>query len=430
MFRLLFISGPARRLAKNSLWMVISRFGAQGLAAVFTILIARRLGSAGFGAYAFIAAIIFIGNALTTFGTDMLIIREIAAQNDMSRLPASLALQLILSILIIVSAWLFGASIPNQSVETITALKIYSLSLIPLAFFTVFTIALRGKQRMDAYMLLNLTIAALQIAVVLLPKFNLITLSVFLLSIQMLAALLAGAICFQMLPGFWRIWGFHLENTWAVVKAAAPIALLVLLGMAYQKLSIILLSAMGGPVETGIYSAAARVVEASKMVHLAVFAALYPALAQGLALQDAYSSSALLHVASTYLKYLLTGAAIITFTLFAFARPLMALLYGQEFAASTNVLRIVAWTLIPFTINSYLTLTLLASRQEKKIARALMASLFGLLVLNLWWIPAHGSEGSAWATLVAESIQSIALLAQVSAHIFIKGARNEFSELF
>ena len=299
MFRLLFISGPARRLAKNSLWMVISRFGAQGLAAVFTILIARRLGSAGFGAYAFIAAIIFIGNALTTFGTDMLIIREIAAQNDMSRLPASLALQLILSILIIVSAWLFGASIPNQSVETITALKIYSLSLIPLAFFTVFTIALRGKQRMDAYMLLNLTIAALQIAVVLLPKFNLITLSVFLLSIQMLAALLAGAICFQMLPGFWRIWGFHLENTWAVVKAAAPIALLVLLGMAYQKLSIILLSAMGGPVETGIYSAAARVVEASKMVHLAVFAALYPALAQGLALQDAYSSSALLHVAST-----------------------------------------------------------------------------------------------------------------------------------
>ena len=347
--------------------MVISRFGAQGLAAVFTILIARRLGSAGFGAYAFIAAIIFIGNASTTFGTDMLIIREIAAENDMSRLPASLALQLILSILIIVSAWLFGASISNQSVETITALKIYSLSLIPLAFFTVFTIALRGKQRMDAYMLLNLTIAALQIAVVLLPKFNLITLSVFLLSIQMLAALLAGGICFQMLPGFWRIWGFHLENTWAVVKAAAPIALLVLLGMAYQKLSIILLSAMGGTVETGIYSAAARVVEASKMVHLAVFAALYPAVCPGLGTARRLLVECTAACRKHIFKIFTHRQGHHHIYIVYFARPLMALLYGQEFAASTNVLRIVAWTLIPFTINSYLTLRSARFKAREKI---------------------------------------------------------------
>src|ERR1700690_664246 len=111
-------------LAKNSLWMILSRFGAQGLAVIFTVVLARRMGSAGFGEYAFIAALIYVANSLTTFGTDMVLIREIAAQDDLSGLPAALMIQLVLSALRITAIWLFAARIPNQSTETILALKI------------------------------------------------------------------------------------------------------------------------------------------------------------------------------------------------------------------------------------------------------------------------------------------------------------------
>src|SRR5574341_2494220 len=181
------------RLTKNSLWMILSRSIAQGLAVVFTILLARRLGSADFGAYAFIAAIIFVANALTTFGTDMLLIREIAARDDLSGLPLALFAQLVLSLIFIAAVWLFGMWIPNQNSETIFALRIYCLALIPLAFFTVFTTALRGKQFMDAYALLNIIISALQVvAVLILREKNLILLSSFLLSTQIAAALFAG----------------------------------------------------------------------------------------------------------------------------------------------------------------------------------------------------------------------------------------------
>src|SRR5688572_25169418 len=192
------------RLAKNSLWMILSRFGAQGLAVVFTILLARRLGSAGFGEYAFIAAILFIANALTTFGTDMLLIREIAAQGDLSRLPYALIIQLVLSGLFIGLVWMFGTDIPNQNIATITALKIYSFALIPLAFFTVFTTALRGVQRMDMYSLLNLIVSALQVGIVLLPNISIIRLSVLLVSVQTLAALIAGLFCSRTIRDFWQ----------------------------------------------------------------------------------------------------------------------------------------------------------------------------------------------------------------------------------
>jgi O-antigen/teichoic acid export membrane protein len=442
------------KLAKNSLWMILSRFGAQGLAVVFTILLARRLGIEGFGEYTFIAAIIFVANALTTFGTDMLLIRDIAAKGDLSRLPSALIVQLVLSILFITVVWMFGALTPNQNPEIVTALKIYCFALIPLAFFTVFTTALRGIQRMDIYSLLNLIVSVLQVGVVLLPNINIIRLSVLLLSVQIIAVVIASFVCVMTIPGFWQVWKFPSFHLFSFLKQAAPIAWLTLLGISYQRLNVYMLSTMSGAMETGIYSAASRAVEASKTMHLAVFAALYPAMAEGTShLHDLLSKSHQPRVLQgerspttkspirlgdyfirsrfemTYFGFLFAGATIISLLLSILAKPLMILLYGNQFIPSSNVLQILAWMLIPFTVNTYFTLSFLASKRESIIGRSLIASLLGLLVLNLWWIPAKGPEGSAWAALVAECIQSTILLASAGLQVNVQGDGHEFSDL-
>src|SRR5512140_2325660 len=90
-----------KRLGINSIWMSLSRLGAQGLGVGFTVLLGRGLGSAGFGEYAFLAAVLTTGNALTTFGTDMHLIRQIASQGKLSGLGEALAIQLGLSLLFI-----------------------------------------------------------------------------------------------------------------------------------------------------------------------------------------------------------------------------------------------------------------------------------------------------------------------------------------
>ena len=440
---------PPTRLAKNALWMIISRIGAQGMAVVFTILLARRLGSAGFGEYAFIAAVIFVANALTTFGTDMLLIREIAANGDLSRLLSALVVQLALSGLFIAVVWTFSAWIPNQSPETITALKIYSLALIPLAFYTVFTTTLRGLQRMDVYSLLSLIVSVLQVGVVLLPNTSIVRLSILLLSVQIINALFAGLFCSRTIRYFWRSWRFTSFSLSSLLKEAAPIAVLTLVTMLYQRLSVGMLSIMIGATATGIFSAASRAVEASKTAHLAVFAALYPAMASGLSLRVFEKQSlikwvklldeifpfnwgllrSLRSLAMTYFGLLLAGATIISMILSVLAKPLVLLLYGNEFSASAGILQILAWALIPFTINTYLTLSFLASKREKLVGRALTVSLLGLLILNLWWIPAKGPEGSAWAALVAECIQSAFLLVSAGSRVHLQGDVHELSEL-
>jgi O-antigen/teichoic acid export membrane protein len=398
-------------LGRNTLWLVFSRFGTQALAVLFTIVVARRLGSAGFGEYAFIAAVIFLGNALTTFGTDMLLIREIAARADLSRLPAALVIQLGLSAIFIIAVLLVAPVLPNQSPAVMTGLEIYSFALLPLAFFSVFTTALRGKQCMDAYTLLTLAVNLLPAAAAWLflhTASSVVTLALILLLVQVAGAVIAGWICTVQIPGFWQSWRFSLPESVALLKMAAPIALIALIGILYQKISIAMLSTLDGPAVTGWFSAALRVLEASKTVHLAAFTALYPAMAQSAGAGGVSLNGGVPWRGSFRLswKFLVLGAGLISTALFFLAAPLTALLYGNDFAPAVAALRLLAWVLIPFTINTFYSLFNLANHKEKLVMRVQLAGLVALVVLNAWWIPRWGLNGACLAAILAESAQA------------------------
>jgi len=400
------LPGEARRLGRNSLWL---------LAVLFTILLARHMGSAGFGEYAFIATAVFIGNSLTTFGTDMLLIREIAARDDLSRLSAALYIQLILSAVFIAMVWLGGSSLPNQSAGAVLALRVYSLALIPLAFYTIFTAALRGRQLMDLFTLLNLGVSLLQVLAVWVftrQGGDVVALAWLLLAVQGLAALLAGVLCAVRLAGFWRGWRFSIGDIRTVAVASAPLGWLSLLAMVYQKFSLSLLSLTGGASVAGWFSAAQRAVEAAKTGHLAVFTALYPAMASagGVAGERKTAWAATLRLSW---KMLLVAAALAALGLSVLAAPLVGWVYGPGYEPAVALLRILAWMLVPYTANTFLTLAFVADGREHAVGRALAASLIALVLLSLWWIHVAGPVGVAWAALAAESLQALLLLAQM-----------------
>ncbi|HLA86903.1 MAG TPA: flippase [Anaerolineales bacterium] len=390
-------------LVKNSLWLLIARIGTQGAMVLFTILLARRLGSAGFGEYAFISAIIFVGNMLTTFGTDMTLIREIAAHDDLSQLPAALLSQLGFSIILILVIWMGTPFLPHQTAESILALRVYSFALIPLAFFTVFTIALGGKQQMDAYTWLNLTGSFLQLAIVwffIKPNSSIVTLVFLLLFNQIIVSLIGAMICANQIQGFWRDWRFSGKKVSILLNVSTPLAILTVVAMLYQKLSVTMLSMMSGAVMTGLFSVSQRIVEGAKTGHAAIFTALYPAMAQNK--NRSFRLSWIL---------LLVGAGLGAITLSALAKPVTLILFGAEYEASIPALQILTWILIPYAVNTFLTLKFVASKNEKPVLQASLASLILLIVLNIYWIPRAGLIGAAWSALIAEIIQASLLIA-------------------
>jgi O-antigen/teichoic acid export membrane protein len=372
------------------------------------ILIARRLGEAGLGEYAFLTSVIFLGNLSSTFGTDMLIIRELAAKRDFGLLPAALTVQLGLSLPLIAIAFVFAPGLPNQSADAISALQWYSLALIPLAVYSVASSALRGVERMDIYTWLNVASAAILLALgaaFVRAGSTALTLAAVLLAAQTLAALLAAGLCAAYVPQVRAGLHVHRSELVRVLRLSAPIAVLGVLGALYQRSGIYLLSLLQGAALTGAFSAALRIVEAAKIGHIAVLSALFPVMSQAAQGKQA----PYVRVFSVSLLGLLGFATLLAAALFASAGPLVTLLYGVEFAESAAALRWLAWMLLPMTISHYCSLRLLAAAREPAIMLALAASTLLLAALVAAQPGDLATVGRA--AVVAESLQAAILVA-------------------
>lgn len=400
------------RLVKNSAWLFLARLWTQAGMAVFIILAARQLGGSGFGEYSFMAALVVIGNMLSSFGTDMHLIREIAAAGGARQLPAALFLQASLSVLFVTGVFLVTPHLSFLSLQGATALRIYSLALFPLAFYSVFTTALRGEHQMGAYAALYGLVTFLHLiagGIFYFAGFDLVGLAILLLSVQVIASLLAGILCSVRVPDFWVGWRFSYRDLRVLVNASAPLALLSGLAILYQRLSPALLPFLSGVLAAGFFSTAARVVEVAKVGHLAVFTAIYPVMAQRRSKQENWFQS----YRAEWLA--LSGvAALACLVLFLMAGPLIAWLFGAEFEPSIPVLKILVWTLLPYTVNNFLSLAFLANGDETAVLGALSAGLLALAFLTAWWGPAWGPQGAAWAVLYAESLQAIILSFQAA----------------
>lgn len=393
------------RVGRNTLWLFFARLGSQGLMLVFTLVIAARLGEAGLGAYAFMSAVLFLGNVFTTFGTDMVILRSVAAAQDASLVPTALLLQLILSVVFIALVFAVGPALPNQGHDAVLGLQVFSLALIPMAFYTVISAALRGNERMDSYLWLNLVQVLAQLGLVwafIRPGSSLLILALMLLFAQTASALLAAYFYMTQLPGVGRKSSGSLA---ALIAAAAPMAFLSILKVLYQRINVLLLSSMAGAEVTGYYSAALRPVEALQVGHVALLGALFPVMARSHAGGRAGNprSNDLFSLAWWLL---LVAGGLIALSLTLVADPLVNLLYGPAFEPAIPALRLLAWTFIPFSVNIYLSSELLSSGQERKVAFAFSVSLILLFSLNLAWIPRWGLLGASLAAFAAEVVQA------------------------
>jgi O-antigen/teichoic acid export membrane protein len=409
-------------LGRNTVWLLGARIGTQGALVLFSIVVARRLGTAGFGEYAFVASVLFVANVVTSFGTDMLLVREVAARRGTAMAPAALAVQLVLSVTILALVGIAAPLIPGQSPAAVAALRVGLITLLPLAPYTVLSAMLRGGARMRTYALLNLVVAWAQLlaALVVVPRGGtVLEVAVVLVATQTFAAVAAALAC--------RLGGVDLRvlradprpHLGSLVRASTPIAILGALGMLYQRAAILLMSTLAGPAATGAFSAGLRTVEAAKTAHLAAWGALYPAFAEDHASEVPSSREA----TTRSLPALVLLAAVAAAGLTALADPLVPILFGAGFGPAIDAVRILAWVLIPYTIASHRSLVLVAARRESEVAWALALAVVTLVVGSALAIPSNGITGACWAVLVAECVQAAVLSAPWRAVGLAQGTR-------
>jgi O-antigen/teichoic acid export membrane protein len=254
--------------------------------------------------------------------------------------------------------------------------------MVPLAFFNVSATILRGKQRTASYASLNLALIILQLTALFLLRLQgggIIVLAILLLSVQAIGVILAGHLCqFQIL---FSSQPFHelVRQLFYLIRICAPIAVLGLLCILYQRLSLIIILSISGTTSTEDYSAAAIIVEAAKIGHVAIFTALHPLMTQ-------VNATDKLNWVSTFrfpVLLLLGGAITASFILFWLAKPFISILFGTGYNFSSSPLQVLSWFFVPYTINSFLSLVFLAENKVLIIMLSLMTWIITLIILTI-----------------------------------------------
>ncbi len=290
----------------------------------------------------------------------------------------------------------------------VAALKLYSLALIPLAFFTVFTSLLRAHERMDLYLMLNAGVAAVQLGgawLVVSYDPRLVSLIGMLIGVQVVGALLAGLVCRFGLPTLTLTVRITRQQLQQIVRLTWPFAVLSVLAVLYQRLGVLMVSALGGDQQTGLFAAAARVIEPLKIVHLAVLGALLPTLSR----LGAQSANGARLFKRTFFG-LLAISTVIAVAVITFAQPIVALLYSVNYAPSTLILQVLAISLIPYAISASLAVRMVTQGRERQLMWITALTLVIAFTLNHWLVPIHGSIGAAVTVVIGECFQSGALL--------------------
>jgi O-antigen/teichoic acid export membrane protein len=392
---------------RNAGVLFVGRVAAQGLAVVMTVVLAARLGVTGLGEYALVSAVVFVANVATTFGTDMVLVREIAAGGRVARSVAALMVQLALSALAIVLISALAPVIPGQSGDVVAALRIYSLSLLPAAVYSVSTAVLRGVGMMGAYAGLGVVAVAIQLGFIALlvgAGSSVVRVAVVLLAAQAVIAVAAGAVCALRIGGLRPLPRTSRPAVAAMARESASVGVLGLLGVVYQRIGAIAVSVLVGPAATGWYAGASRITEASKTGHLALFGAVYPAMAQD---QSGPRSEAGVTPALGWSwRVCVALGGVVTAGLLVLGPALVDWFYGPAFAPSKGGLAILALAVVPSTMATYQSLALLAAHREADTVRVLAICLGVLVVASSVLVPALGWQGACWAVVAADTTQA------------------------
>lgn len=397
----------------NSLWLLIGRGGSQALALLLTIIVARSLGDVGLGQFTVVLTVVFIGNVFSTFGLDTLLIRSVARELENAQISAVFSIQTALSLLFIAGVWLLA---PAGTLGW--GMRIYSLSLIPLAATTVFNAILRGQERMNIYTTLQLFAAGCRLATVaglLFLNVGFLPIIWALLACQILEAVTTGWATFNLQLSAFNLQLSTLDLLLPTLKASLALAGLTLFAILYQRIAIIILAWFDDAGMTGQFSAAMRLVDIPRMVPYALAGALFPSMARTNGQRGTDNEqrtirprTVLPHTEHWFIALGL-GSAGLAVASWPLADWATRLLFGNGYAAAAGVLPILAWTLIPFVAVLYGSFVLVARNQERQVmlahglALALAAGL-GSASLARW-----GLQGLAGALIIAETIHAVIL---------------------
>jgi len=200
-----------------------------------------------------------------------------------------------------------------------------------------------------------------------------------------------------------------------LIRQSWPVTVSLVLGGMIYNFDVVMLGAMGKAVEIGVYLACYRCVTVFTPVLGAFQNAAFPWLARS------YPDYALVRPRLRWLTLagvVALGAA--GLVIGAFARNLLALLFGPAYAEGAGILRVLVWILPVQGARALLRQVLVTFRLQHVDTRNLSYGVLTNIAISLALIPRLGALGCAISTVCAETVflvfSALAVRARVARH--------------
>ena len=392
------------RVINNAGWIIGCKIAQSLINLVIGIITARYLGPSNYGVISYVASVVAFSLPIMQLGLRQTLVREIVHSPDQEGkiLGTALVINVISSFFCMIGSVSFVTLVNVGERETILVCALYSLSLIFQATEMTqywFQAKLLSKYPSIASLGAYVVVALYKIYLLITGKsvvwFALSNvLDYFLISIILMV--IYKKIGQQRLSVDWRLGREMLSRSKYYILPS-------LMVMVFQHTDRIMIKLMMGEAETGLYSAALACVGVSGFVFSAVLDSARPVI-----LEQKKNDPVLYEKRMIQLYCIITCMSLaqsIAMTLLA--KPIVLVLYGEEFSASAGILCVAVWYITFSEYGSVRNIWILAEGKQKYLFGINISGALANVILNLFLIPAWGAIGAAVASLVTQFFTNV-----------------------
>lgn len=391
--------------------------------AILTVFVARMLGASELGIYSIVMAWSAFLVPLTSMGLNNIVVRQMVKHDNshdaMTMLYSAISIRLALGLLggsLMLLA--FYLLYPDMFAGN-TAIAIPTLFMLQAFFgFLLFEFYLnyQGTFRSVAYIKSAISLLSFGAKLALLYSGFGIASLLLLTGIEFFVVGMAQYLIYRRKhqpfrenearwPGYHPRW-FNMQQAKQLLKRSSWLWLSGIVSVIYLKIDIVMIGSMAGTEQAGIYAAASRLSELWYVFPATLAARYYPDMLK--AHQQGWPQY---FIKLRRFAIMFFAAAFSIAVVMSLSAPwIISLLFGENFSAAVEVLRIHIWAgcfiFVRYLISQHLVIT----EQEPL---SLLSHGIGAVLnvgLNLWLIPKMGIVGAAWATLISYAYASFFFL--------------------
>ena len=394
-----------KSIFKNTSWLSISQIITSVCAFIWTIIIARYLGVSDYGIVSFAISFTGIIGIFMDIGMSTYITREIAKHKHLlSKYLSNVFLFKILlaALLFLISGLILFYLGYNQLTIIITL--IFSIEMVFMTMVGLFNGIFQAFEKLKYQSIgtiLNSSFLLLGI---------LITIGLDLGVLFIAVSYTIGYFIYfsYMFIEYVRKFGFpkfevDVPFIKEVVLGSIPFGLTNFFYSIYFSIDIVMLSYLTGDYATGIYKSAYNIINVFTTFFVVYQGVIFPVMSKFFAeSKDLLKSSYELSV-----KYLLLIIIPISVGVFFYARPLVDIIYSNQYSLASTPVQILIWTVSFLFINGAASILLNAIDKEKTVTKVyIIAALFNV-ALNFILIPHMSYDGAAIATVASEILITV-----------------------